>query len=71
MRLFCFYANARLTHAVSSFIAALDPRPAAGRPLSLFGHEGTRSYLRSGRAGVPAGTSATAHMSPHPGIFRS
>jgi hypothetical protein len=72
MRLFSFYANARLTHAIFSSTAAPDARPAAGRRLSLFGHEGTRSYLRCGPHPVLAGPSGperartTTHMSPHP-----
>jgi glycosyltransferase involved in cell wall biosynthesis len=69
MRLFSFYANARLTHAIASFTATPDARPAAGRTPSRFGDEGTRSYLRSGRHPVlarPAGARTTVHMSPHP-----
>jgi hypothetical protein len=42
-------AIAGLTHAYSSSTAAPGIRPAAGRVPLLFGHEGTRSYLSTGR----------------------
>ncbi len=45
MRLFSFSANAGLTHALPSFTAVPDSRPAAGRIPLLFGREGMRSYL--------------------------
>jgi hypothetical protein len=74
MRTSSLIANARLTHAHSSFTAAPGPRPAAERTLSLLGHEGTRSYLSRGRPAAPSHSigrqpswaGATTHMNPHP-----
>lgn len=72
MRTSSHIAIARLTHAHSSLTATPDIRPAAGRVPRLFGHEGTRSYLRTGRpvdlprlAGDEPHAPATAtHMNP-------
>jgi hypothetical protein len=54
MRTSSHIAIAGLTHAYSSLTAAPGFRPAAGRVPLLFGHEGTRSYLSTGRrVGLP------------------
>jgi hypothetical protein len=69
-------AIARLTHAHSSSTATPGIRPAAGRVPLLFGHEGTRSYLRAGHPvdlprlagrGIPR---TATHMNPHPRDFQ-
>ena len=77
MRTSSHIAIAGLTHAYSSFTAAPGLRPAAGRASLLFGHEGTRSYLRSGRpvdlpplAGRGAHARTATHMNPHPRDFQ-
>ena len=78
MRTSSHFAIAGLTHAYSSFTAAPGLRPVAGRVYSLlFGHEGTRSYLRSGRPVDPSssrrrGTHArtATHMNPHSRDFQ-
>jgi hypothetical protein len=66
MRLFSFYANARLTHAISSFTAAPGFRPAAERrSLINFGPEDTRSYIRRGRpVAQPARTARRMNPTP-------
>jgi hypothetical protein len=78
MRTSSHFAIAGLTHAYSSFTAAPGIRPAAGRLPLLFGHEGTRSYLRSGHPvelprlagrGAPRPRMAT-HTHPHPRDFQ-
>jgi hypothetical protein len=77
MRTSSHIAIVGLTHAYSSSTAAPGIRPAAGRVPLLFGHEGTRSYLRAGRpvdlsrlAGreTPRPRTAT-HTNPHPRDF--
>jgi hypothetical protein len=78
MRTSSHIAIAGLTHAYSSSTAAPDIRPPAERVPLLFGHEGTRSYLRAGRPvdlprlagrGTPRRRTAT-HMNPHPRDFQ-
>ena len=77
MRTSSHFANARLTHAHSSFTAAPDLVPVAGRALLLSGHEGTRSYLRSGRpvdlprlAGRGIQARTATHTNPHSRDFQ-
>jgi hypothetical protein len=77
MRTSSHFAIAGLTHAHSSFTAAPGLRPAAGRVPLLFGHEGTRSYLRSGRpvdlprlAGRCEPARTATHMNPRPRDFQ-
>jgi hypothetical protein len=77
MRTSSHIAIAGLTHAYSSFTAAPGFRPSAGRVPLLFGHEGTRSYPRSGRpvdlprlAGRGTHARTVTHMNPHPRDFQ-